>query len=469
MDTATIRRAARNKTQYQNLLKVGPSEDHKQIVFHFENGERLFYSVAGGKWCHGNTGLEMGDSHFGNIVWGEGREHDTFKPNKEGFYEEILHRAEEGWVKTYFQIMCRWIDHYAKNHRRESDNKVSVRVVNKMNDVERMKGDAAVAIESLAKNNFIQQMDVDQVCNLAFCHDSVRDFKAIRDECGMDAWFCQHLSEKAELTYVASSWGDTYEEGKRTLSIWVSSYSLACKKDLGDLWRHVWDKYKFAMPMDRYGCDRFKETLGELEKVGYKPKKVMDYIFAELPRQGIVPSMVNSSTLSESISLLRDYAKMCVDMNARRFDRYPKCLKMSHDIAQRNYKVKRSEIRASKYERIAKEELCKLEWKGGDYSVIAPASLQSIVEEGANLNHCVASYVDRVLDRKTTIMFLRKTSELEKSLVTLEVIEGKVTQARGQSNRVPTDEEQKAISQYADKISGGEQKKFAYEEEDIAA
>jgi hypothetical protein len=73
-----------------------------------------------------------------------------------------------------------------------------------------------------------------------------------------------------------------------------------------------------------------------------------------------------------------------------------------------------------------------------------------------------------VLDRKTTIMFLRKTSELEKSLVTLEVVDGKVTQAKGQSNRGPTDEEQKIIGQYADKISGGEQKKFAYEE-DIAA
>jgi len=464
----TIRRASRNKTQYANLLKVGPSDDQKQIVFHFENGERLFYSVAGGNWCHGNTGLEMGDSHFGNIVWGLPQEHKVFKPNKEGFYEEVLLRAEEGWVRTYFQIMCRWIDHYAKNNRRASDNQISVRVVNSMNDVERMKGAAAVAIESLAKNNFIQQMDLDQVCRLAFHGDSVRDFKSIRDNCGMDSWFCQHLSEKAELTYVASHWGDTYEENKRTLSLYVSSYSLACHTGLGDLWRHVWEKHKFAIPLDHYGTSRLKETLGELEKIGYKPKKAMDYIFAELPRQGIVPSMVNNGTLHESINLLRDYAKMCGDMNARRFDRYPKCLKMSHDIAQRNYKVKRSEIRASKYERIAKEELCKLEWVGGDYSVIAPANLNSIVEEGANLNHCVASYVDRVLDRKTTIMFLRKTSELEKSLVTLEVIEGKVTQARGQNNRGPTDEEQKIIGQYADKISGGEQKKFAYEE-DIAA
>lgn len=468
MDTTTIRRASRNKTQYANLLKVGPSEDHKQIVFHFENGERLFYSVAGGKWCHGNTGLEMGDSHFKNIEWGTPTENKAFKPNKEGFYEEILLRAEEGWVRTYFQIMCRWIGHYAKCNPRESDGKISVRVVNSMNDVDRMKGVAAVAIESLAKNNYVQQMDIDQVCKLAFQGSSVRDFKSIRDNCGMDPWFCQHLSEKSELTYVASNYGDTYEEGKRTLSIWVGSYSNACKNGMGDLWRHVWDSHKFAIGMDSWNCQRLKELVGELEKMGYKPKKVMDYVFVELPRQGIVPSMVSNGSVHESLALLRDYAKMCHDMNARRFDRYPKCLKMSHDIAQRNYKVNRSQIRADKYGRIVKDELARLEWKSGDYCVIAPPTLQSIVEEGSNLNHCVAAYVDRVLDRKTTIMFLRKSSEMEKSLITLEVIDGRVTQARGQSNRAPTDEEQKVIDQYGAKIGGGQQKEIQFEEADAA-
>ena len=71
--------------------------------------------------------------------------------------------------------------------------------------------------------------------------------------------------------------------------------------------------------------------------------------------------------------------------------------------------------------------------------------MQSVVQEGASLNHCVASYVDGMVNEEYAILFLRKKEDLEKSLVTLQVRDGRVVQARGQSNRAPTKEEQEAI------------------------
>ena len=73
------------------------------------------------------------------------------------------------------------------------------------------------------------------------------------------------------------------------------------------------------------------------------------------------------------------------------------------------------------------------------------STMQSVVQEGASLNHCVASYVDGMVNEEYAILFLRKKEDLEKSLVTLQVRDGRVVQARGQSNRAPTKEEQEAI------------------------
>lgn len=65
----------------------------------------------------------------------------------------------------------------------------------------------------------------------------------------------------------------------------------------------------------------------------------------------------------------------------------------------------------------------------------------------------LASYIDRVIDGKCDILFLRKRNNPEESLVTIEVVNGKIVQARRRFNDFVTEEDQKAIDYFNKKFS----------------
>lgn len=65
------------------------------------------------------------------------------------------------------------------------------------------------------------------------------------------------------------------------------------------------------------------------------------------------------------------------------------------------------------------------------------------------MNHCVASYIKRVVDGECLIYFLRKTEEIETSLVTVEVRNKAIVQAKGLHNRHINAKEHKALSEFA--------------------
>lgn len=459
----TVVRAARNKTQYVGLEAVTASEDGRRIIFVFGNGTSLFYNVANTKWFHSNTELEMGDSHFKNIQWGDalfmpppavaGRRWDEFKPGREGFYEQIAQIATEGWVKTYFTILSLWVKSYAARNPRDSDRKISKRLVNASNRLDMLTGENSMAIESLAKNQYIQKMPINAVCRVAFSGNKVLDFKAFRDN-GMDSWFCKHVEERARTEYiVADHVQGRVDESRAPLGSCLGSYQDACNQGNGDLWRYVWEKYKYAIAPDYYAARRLKTITDR----GFNSKKVMDYVFFTLPMQGICPSMIHPNW--SSLELLDDYSKMQSEMCGGNYDRYPKGLKMSHDIAARNYRVKQSQAFSERFAAVC-EEIKGLEFKGKEYSIVLPSTVNDIVNEGAALNHCVASYVSGVVDRQYSIVFLRKTDELEKPLVTVQVSEdGKtVQQSRGHSNRDLTEDEQKFLNKYRDHLDPSRQK-----------
>lgn len=463
-----IMRACRNKTQYVGLKTVTSSEDGRRIIFVFNNEESLYYSVATSKWFHSNTEKEMGDSHFNNISWGgpagplfipppaaPGSRWNEFKPGREGFYEQIAQIATEGWVKTYFTILARWTKHFVQRNLR-ADREISKRAIKQVNRLDILTGENSMAIESLAKNQYVRQLPVDTICGIAFMQEKILDFKAFKDR-GMDAWFCKHVGERAATEYViADHVQGRVDESRADIGVWLSSYNEASKNGNGEIWQYVWEKYRFAIAFDwRFNVNRLKELTGR----GYNIKKIMDYVFHTLPMQGICHSMIHQNW--DCIVTLADYAKMQSEMCGSRYDRYPKGLKMSHDIAARNYRVKQSQAFADRFASIC-AEIKSLEFADKEYSVVMPKDVNDIVNEGAALNHCVASYVSGVVDRSYTIMFLRKTEELDKPLVTVQIsADGKkIMQSRGHSNRDLTEEENKFLAKYKKHLEPEEQKEM---------
>ena len=66
----------------------------------------------------------------------------------------------------------------------------------------------------------------------------------------------------------------------------------------------------------------------------------------------------------------------------------------------------------------------KYEYADDDYAVVVPSCIEEIIFEGRELHHCVATserYWERIERRETYVLFLRKTSDIEKAHYTLEI------------------------------------------------
>lgn len=141
---------------------------------------------------------------------------------------------------------------------------------------------------------------------------------------------------------------------------------------------------------------------------------------------------------------LSDYARMMSQIS-NKYEKYPKHLLTSHQIAIRTYQRLRQQFDEINF---SKRVNHKMDFRYKDWAIIYPDSTQDIKDEAVQQNNCVASYIRSVIDGKCDILFLRKIGALNKSLVTVEVRDGKVVQCRRKYNWECTPEELDVLNRY---------------------
>lgn len=82
------------------------------------------------------------------------------------------------------------------------------------------------------------------------------------------------------------------------------------------------------------------------------------------------------------------------------------------------------------------------------YTVIAPTDFTSLLTESATLDHCVATYTNRIINGTSVILFLRENSFPDRPFYTLECRGLKVVQCRGYKNRNPPEEVKQFLNTY---------------------
>ena len=101
------------------------------------------------------------------------------------------------------------------------------------------------------------------------------------------------------------------------------------------------------------------------------------------------------------------------------------------------YEINKDRILLEKYLKI-KETFPKYEFSDENFSIFYPETTEDIVTEGSTLHHCVGSYLKRIVEGRNIILFLRKNEELNKSLVTVDIIPTgdsyEIEQAHGKYN-----------------------------------
>jgi hypothetical protein len=83
----------------------------------------------------------------------------------------------------------------------------------------------------------------------------------------------------------------------------------------------------------------------------------------------------------------------------------------------------------------------KYKFEDDKYQIVLPRSSADIVNEGVALHHCVKTYVTKVTQHETNILFLREKSNLDKPFFTIEVSNNQcIRQIHGFGNRWPATE-----------------------------
>ena len=109
----------------------------------------------------------------------------------------------------------------------------------------------------------------------------------------------------------------------------------------------------------------------------------------------------------------------------------PSHIKDIHDKASRDYTEYMSKKAAEREEStnkliedfIASSRYKKNLYKGDEYSVLAVSSVKAIIEEGQNLKHCVANYIEDFAKGDSFLYFIRRNDTPDKSLYTVELLE----------------------------------------------
>ena len=170
--------------------------------------------------------------------------------------------------------------------------------------------------------------------------------------------------------------------------------------------------------------------------------RFIEFISFDLYSQGI--SQFDKNILTE----YSDYLRMQISLYGKVKEKYPKYLRTEHDIIALKVNI----YEKHKQELIllnVVENFKDLEYKDKEYCIVLPESSIEIVDEGVSLSHCCASYVSKVIKNETLIVFLRNVNEPDKSLVTVEVQNNSIVQAKGYANRPLVIEEEKFLRKWA--------------------
>ncbi len=144
----------------------------------------------------------------------------------------------------------------------------------------------------------------------------------------------------------------------------------------------------------------------------------------------------------------RDYLQMCekckIDLSSE-FNLFPFDLQRRHDELIAMQEAKKVEKLNASIRALFPELEKRFGFRKDGFKIVPPNKATAISDEGAMLHHCVGSYVDRMAEGKTVILFIRQEQEPDKPFFTMEVQNNKVVQLRGFQNSTPPEDVKKFV------------------------
>ena len=198
-------------------------------------------------------------------------------------------------------------------------------------------------------------------------------------------------------------------------------------------------------------ADAAKELLAHMSV--HKLQRYVEQQFA--PEDEAALKRVDYYKINTLITDYHDYLCMCKELQydvKNSFILFPRELKAAHDSVAKTLKDKRTAEHEKAIAGSFDEWQKRYQYQSKELMMIPPHSAKEIVDEGAALHHCVRLYVKNVAEKKSVILFVRSVDEPNKSLCTVEVKDGQVTQARGFDNEEPPAQITAFIEQWKQRV-----------------
>ena len=222
---------------------------------------------------------------------------------------------------------------------------------------------------------------------------------------------------------VTYPFGITYKRGfKNTFGIDKSYLPLMVENDIDTTTYIGMKEYptKDLLVADFIGCLKmysYSQSMDLIKSIGYK--KVAHYC------------------KGKDLYMYEDYISMANKLGMNIKDKkvaFPEDLVKSHDELVYKYEDIKNKKYDNKLNEIAK--LCEINiYVDEDYIILPAKSVAELIDESKQMNNCVRTYVEMIASGHCQIYFMRKKMEPRKSLVTIEVVNNKVVQARIKNNK----------------------------------
>lgn len=131
--------------------------------------------------------------------------------------------------------------------------------------------------------------------------------------------------------------------------------------------------------------------------------------------------------MGNSSTRVRKYIEMCQIMGIvpQKENNFPRLFVDT----ERTYNLKKREYDDKKMRENYAKHAKAFEFAYGDFVVVLPQGGQDIIDEGQNMRHCVGSYINRVVEGKDYIIFVRHKDKPNECYITCEVFtDGKIGQ-----------------------------------------
>ena len=159
---------------------------------------------------------------------------------------------------------------------------------------------------------------------------------------------------------------------------------------------------------------------------------------------------MNDFDIDLYLDYLRFLKNLHIDLSNKR-NLFPDNLEQKHNEYAEQIAIKNNPKLCKAINKRYKQ-LEKNSYSNNTFFVIPAQSFSALENESKQQNHCVRTYAEKYAKGKCDIYFMRKKERPEKSLVTIEVKNGRITQSRLKNNALPNDTQRNFLKKWENEI-----------------